>query len=362
MIDKPVSDDTLASLSQLQKFLHLNLSQLELANLTGDLPEVEAMVSSKTSPNEKLIYILDDLNNTKKILKENSVSPAYNDFLSQLFQLYLWTVGLYGGRIDGEIKEVTNQSIEDLVSIVNSNPSFKSQGQIIPDKFLVSFPDAGYKILNISDLIKLLPKVPISFMKKSETQPYDYQSLSEMIRRENIEMDEKDFTPERIDEMVEDSKRKFSLGGRIYFSCKRIIGAIGHNVKWFFDKIFSTVHKGWNLIKDFFKLLFKEIRTSLSIFIQGLKFLFGDRKIDSKTILTDFDLDCDAICAINPNTLPDDIRKHIDKCNYYINSLNVTLGFAGIILNGVLYSWTGTLNFIHLFIGLAEELKKKQKK
>jgi hypothetical protein len=361
MVENPVSDTTLASLSQLQKFLHLNLSQLELANLTGNLPGMEFMVSLISNPSEKLIYIPDHKDNVENIFKTNSISPAYNNFLSRLFQLYLWTQGLYGGKIDGEIKEMTTKSIEDLVSIVNSNPSFKSHHEMIPEIFFGRPPQAGFQILNISDLIKLLPTGQMTFKGESGTQPNNYQSLSEMIRRENIELDKKDFTPERIDEIFEDSRKNFSLGRRIYFSCRRILHIIGKGIKWFFEKVSSTSQKVWNLIKDFFKLLFKEIRTSLSIFVHGLKFLFGDRKIDSKTILTDFDLDCDAICIIYPVASSDEIGKHIEKCNYYINSLNVSLGFTGIILNGVLYSWAGPLNFIHLFIRLAEEFKKIKK-
>jgi len=338
-IEKPFSEVSLQSLGKINEYYKQGIDLLEIANLLGNLPKLDELIFRSATNEKSNIYIPNNYNKLVNI-KELRGAYQYNDFLTRVFQMFLWTHGLYSGRIDGIVKEKTEDGYIDLVKLISQQKTHKDKSldyKIYPSK------SDDYYILKVVELLQQFPSETIE--KKI--------SISNVLKEENIVIDEKLFTDDSINKHFEDTKNDLKEGRRLNYKGKRIVNSLKVAVSDYFTEIKNDTSDLFNLITNIIKRLYKEIRTALTIFYHGLNFLFGSRTINSENIISDFDLNFDGVVVSNSQSTEELVQKHIDKCQYYTNSLKVSLGFTGIILR----LFTGNWNIVNFFITLSEQFK-----
>ncbi|MDO9040234.1 MAG: hypothetical protein Q7U65_02560, partial [Bacteroidota bacterium] len=99
---------------------------------------------------------------------------------------------------------------------------------------------------------------------------------------------------------------------RIYYGARSMLQSFLKGMKNIFkklkDKVIELASGLFNLVKNFAKFLYREIREALQIFSRGLKFLTGNRELVTKECFTKFDFDIDCI-NYSPVPLPDSALK-----------------------------------------------------
>jgi hypothetical protein len=364
-ICEPFSIASENALAKLNTFYKQNKSKLELINLLGDLPKTEQfIVENVTDSNKRFIYIVKNNKYTlSSILKNNSISEDYHFFLSRVYQLFLWSHGFYNGKIDSELGVITEDALGSLLEIINNDSKLTKNRSLILQNFYSNKTFDGFNILNFVDLIRLLPHEYLDNVD-GNNKP-ECESVAQAILS-NQEALNTTISNTSFINLYNQTQEDNSLVKRIYYGAKRIIKLIPRFFKFIKDKIIDKIIdkvKEWSdFIKNIVIILFKEIRTGLTIFLHGLKFLFNPQPIANETlIISNFSLDFDNYNFINTSTDIKTIHKHINICNYFVNSLQVSLGFTGVILHTILYSWAGAWSIIDLYLLLGKEFKQYKK-
>lgn len=364
---------------------HVKLSTLETANLLADIekftdhllklyPQQDFILSFK-SPNtdddmrKKLqrrgafkSQLVDDLDGRtdffkqlkKNVLRRNDKnidtdflsSNARNPlklFLLRLIQVHQWKNGFYSGLLDDDMGPVTLQSTLDSIAFYNDG---LDGGKKIKEFQVLTYVTDGYFLFNALFFLR-------KYAIEKDSQAGDlWSNMHEEVR--NAKADKQEAFHSNLEGMrkqldgEEDSpKQKRGLLARIYFGIGSFIKKLAGMAKKVFKWVVKKVTKFLNVLKNAFRDFFKNLKTGIKAFLDGIKFILGNKTqltMDdgaSGWLMTKFRLDGDVTSIANSNNL-DLIKKHIDKNKYMVS----TLGFALTVVSVIVKLVFKALNFL----------------
>ena len=274
-----------------------------------------------------------------------------NQFMIRVLQLLAWTHGLYEGRLDNIIGDMTYDSIEKLIEFENSlGLPYKERDTTNIHKILIYLGN-DYWALNItyyfelfvqadkqkitnedkvSEIFDRLYEKDISSMSSlTQEQKNIYNNNRKKIRKE-LE-DKLNSYPEKLKRDVKESRKKYHGTRKILRFFKRI----GKNIMKIFKKIGKFFKGIFKVLKNGIATIFSEIKDGFRKFYRGMKFLFSKRVINlpDNPISTDFDFDFDSITTISAQPTTEEMNTHLEKCKDYTISLRFSLRLVGKVID-----------------------------
>ncbi len=261
---------------------------------------------------------------------------AYNNYLIRLIQIFQWTNGFYYGKLDNEIGNRAFSALDDMATY--------SRGLRL--KFILSrlsdnhAGTEGYWILNVKYLF-----IKLSAILQDEKQKTT-QDLLEEYEDKFVKKDSKignKVTDAAYSEIVEENQQDIKNPGslrRIYYGIKRIATTLFDALIDLIKIIKQGIEHLIYMVKNLIKIVYREIREGVRKFRDGLKFLFGNRVLNTVSsngslIITKYDFDFDAISYIPPDIKKQDAKAHSNMVNRFGNNLNFTLELTGKLLKWV---------------------------
>lgn len=268
---------------------------------------------------------------------EKQCESDLNKFMLRLMQLYQWMSGYYLGTIDGEIGKISFNSFLELAKseVENGNIEFR-----VP--LFVAHLTGDYWIVNIHYFFDNLwnekeDQTDIgNLFREFSTQ---YEKLSPELRQ-NADVNLKAAWKEINVDKNRDLKSTRYRFRRIYFGIKSMVRSIRRSLKrlfgWIVLKTAEFTEKIANLMKNFAKLLFREIREGLQLFAKGMAFLFGKRTITTDDYLTHYDFDADSIHLIPGYCSPELAQEHITMRQNTVQGLDFAMTLTGKLVRFIL--------------------------
>jgi hypothetical protein len=197
---------------------------------------------------------------------------------------------------------------------------------------------------------------------KIATHLFDENGRFQELVKNKVRIREQDFlnnTNRKIYYGIQQFKRIF----------RRIIGKLFKKIGDFFKKFF-------NIAKRIAIIVYQEVKEGIKVFIHGFSFLVGKRRITtpekslaeniseieqhslSESIVTKFDLDCDAKQFVRMNTTDEEINEHAEKCKNQMNSLAISLVVTAIVLKLILLLAASSVTFPKILLMIGKSLKK----
>lgn len=180
----------------------------------------------------------------------------------------------------------------------------------------------------------------------------------------------KDKVRTREQDFLNDTNRKIYYGIQQFKKVfRRIIGKL-------FKKIGNFLKKIFNIAKRIAIIVYQEVKEGIKVFIHGFSFLIGKRRITthekplaeniseteqnspSESIVTKFDLDCDAKQFVRMNTTDEEINHHNEKCKNQMNSLAISLVVTAIVLKLILLLAASSVTFPKILLMIGKSLRK----
>ena len=431
-IDAPFSDDSLNKLHILKGFWEWDLiDNILILNWLGDLnvliKQIFTELNKAKNRNKKEVYVLEDgtFDTTHFGIDERDTEEellCHYEFMTRLFQIYLWVNGLYHGAIDGVIKnnaskreqrkarretrrqnrrnqrneeneEVkmeaeaekneafsTENAIAELVSYLNESKDIERPNNkpFEVDYFYGKWNDTTTYRINV---INILERISILQIKE------DSKSITEIIDRNDEEThDEKDKISSqlfdkngRFSDLIKENlalrKENFLQGTnrKIYYGIQQF-KKVFRRIIGIFKKIGDFFKKVFNAVKRIAILVYQEVKAGIKVFIHGFSFLVGKRRIATRVanenlsetepnnsperIVTKFDLDCDAKQFIHKDISEKEIANHNEKCKNQINSLGISLIVTAVVLKWILVLASNAVTFPAILLMIGKTLRR----
>lgn len=261
------------------------------------------------------------LSNSRQVKIDNDFLKAeckdtFSYFIIRLSQIAQWISGYYLGTIDGKLGELTFDSFHQLAKneVENGNVDFKLN-------LFVGYVSDDYWVVN--------PHYLLEEMTLAQTTPTG--TISRVFSSFNAEYEQLDANEkETVDKNMRLAWKNINIGfsndlkstnyrfRRIYYGARSMLQSFLKGMKSIFkklkDKIIELASGLFNLVKNFAKFLYREIREALHIFSRGLKFLTGNRELVTKDCFTKFFFDMDCV-NYSPVPLTENIRKEHQQLN-----------------------------------------------
>lgn len=249
-----------------------------------------------------------------------------NGFIIRLIQVHQWIAGFYQGNIDGEVGEVTLDSLQDVIS------SYNESGESVDEKrTLVSLPEND-KLLAFNAIF-FLNKYKIE-QQQSDKTINTLEAVNNSYQSASTE-DQQQFETTFNQQWNNIAHGKPTSAAEHKGFLQRIFGGIKAFFKKAFRfarKIFSWILKGIKkvagFITNFLKKLYHIIKEAAQHFIEGVRFLLGKTTIltneNQQSLITHFDVDKD---VLNLGTQIDNslLKSHLGKVDEKVNSLKFSL-------------------------------------
>ena len=339
-IDEPYSSKSMEAFSALASLCGVPHERwMEIVLCSGNLNALLDHFFGYTEKNssKKIVYVpihgveLDD--DARKMIFSKS-----NQFLSRLYQLFLWAKGAYTGRIDGDLGKMTKGSLKEMLRLVNETSQEK---KFVMANFFTREGALPYHMWNVGDLMKLKQESERNNSLKSSTVVDDL--ITDDFPLEDI-------TASLMNVLGVDSKknRQSYFGNHfdnfigeqaikeLYDKTKKNTFSVKGSRKRFFSRIFRKS----GVVRSFLRGLLQRIRNGISMFLHGLRFLMGHRTISTPdeqghSAVSTFDGDFDVVLLADPGIDQHIIKKHGRKCNYMANSLQQSLKLCGSVIKAV---------------------------
>ncbi|MFT5802164.1 MAG: hypothetical protein ACI956_001975, partial [Nonlabens sp.] len=285
---------------------------------------------------------------------EQVASSPFNLFLVRLIQVRQWMNGYYYGRLDSQPGDRTFQSI---VEFTEEEDLKKLRLKYILTR--LGQNQKGFWLLNAQYYFDCLVTLD------SQTSPENSMGLISVYEQE-IERENGIFNNKHTKKAWEDYNQELQEGlegtahhiRRFYYGVKslaRSIGRVIHRVLRFLVKGVKLVLR---ILKNFIKIIYKEIREGARNFFDGMKFLFSKRSIetvalDGSCVVTSYDFDFDATVFMSNNLPQETLNLHIQQCMARTSNLHFSLTLCGKVLKWVFTLVTGSLTWPRLAIKIA---------
>lgn len=268
---------------------------------------------------------------------EKQCESDMNKFMLRLMQLYQWMSGYYLGTIDGEIGKISFSSFLELATseVENGNIEFS-----LP--LFVANLTGDYWVVNIHYFFDNLrhqkaeqPDTGDLFREFSR----QYEKLSPELRQNSDINLKAAWKAINVDKNRDLKSTRYRFR-RIYFGIKSMVRSVWRNLKrlfgWLVRKTDEFIENMANLMKNFAKLLFREIREGLQLFARGMAFLFGKRTITTGDYLTFYDFDTDGIQLVPVYSSPDQAEEHMTMCMNTVLGLDFAMTLTGKMIRFIL--------------------------
>lgn len=278
-------------------------------------------------------------------------------FLVRLLQLQQWVSGYYLGTVDGDLGKFTFSSFLELAQgeAESGNSDFRMNLLVghIADQYWVANPHYLFGEYTT---------------KRAEYSP----GMSEVFDVWNEKYQQLDDDGRKtVDENMRQAWKSVNVGfssdlksssnrfRRIYYGAKSLLKSFLRGMKNIFrklrDKVIDLLSGMFNLVKNFAKFMYREIREALHIFSRGLKFLFGNRQLSTGDCLTKFDFDLDSISVIPAGLSRQMAENHSQLMIATTTGLTFCLTLTGRIIHAILLL---TLSWPKLILEAGVMLKK----
>lgn len=356
-IDAPFTDESLGQLQVLKSFLEWEtVDDVRVLNWLGELnvliDRIFEVLNKDKNRDKKNVYLDKNgvFNTTQLIDTPVNTILCYYDFMTRLFQIYLWANGWYHGAIDGiiEIAEGKNdnqfsikKTIEELVECLNSyediilikneqeqqeatedeaeeanEPEGNARGagadrrkerrlkrqmkrQIRRSKdFKTSFFygeatwNEGMFWVNVINVLKYTKALQTDDNSLSITEiidKNDRKALEETDKVSRQLFQENGQFTDLVKENLTLRKENFLSGTKrkIYYGIQHFKRVFKRILGGFFKKISNFFKKVFNIVKRIAVIVYNEIKQGVKVFIHGFSFLIGKRSISTKATATE---------------------------------------------------------------------------
>jgi hypothetical protein len=432
-IDAPFSGESLKKLQTLKGFWEWEMiDDIAVLNCLGDLnlliEQVFMELNKDKNRNKKEVFILEDgtFDITRFGIDAHDTAEellCHYEFMTRLFQIYLWVNGLYHGAIDGIIKNngskreqrkarrearrrnrrneagENNKAEDKMEAEAKKNEAFSTENAIAElvdylnrsedierpngKPFEVHYfygkwnNTATYRI-NVINILDRTKALQINGVSKSITEIIEDTDAKTSNEKDKIStqlFDDngrflnlvKEKLALRKDNFLQETNRKIYYGIQQFKKIFRRIIGIFKKIGNFFKHVF-------NAVKRIAILVYQEVKEGIKVFIHGFSFLIGKRRISTRvttenlseteqndlpeTIVTKFDLDCDAKQFIHKDISEKEIKNHNEKCRNQINSLSISLIVTAIVLKWILYLSLSTVTFPTTLLMIGKTLRR----
>lgn len=291
-------------------------------------------------------------------LEEVSTTP-FNLFLIRLIQIRQWMNGYYYGRLDSLPADRTFQSI---VEFTEEEDLPKLRLKYILTRLAGN--QKGFWLLNAQYYFQCLVTLD------NQDSPEDSMELMHIYEAE-FEKGDGIFNNKHTKKAWEEYNQELQQGldgtaqliRRFYYGVKSLAKSIGrviHRIMRFIKKGVKFVLR---ILKNFIKIIYKEIREGTLNFFDGMEFLFSRRSIETvapngSRVLTKYDFDFDATVFMSGNMPQETLNLHIQTCKARTGNLHFSLTLCGKVLKWVFTLATGSLTWPRLALKIALYFKR----
>ncbi len=203
-----------------------------------------------------------------KSISENT----YNCFLIRVLQIHQWTNAYYNGRLDSVFAGKTFTAIAEMCEDL-------SQLRLKYILAALGAKNDGYWLVNIHYLIDRfcelhpLDSAPPDHQKIMADYRQDLATEESRIYNKTAQKLWKKTDSTDLSKREEDLLPRRAYHGRqsLLFSFGRVIGRIG-KILW------KGLKASFQILKNFVRMLYEDLRESIILFVQSLDFLFGKRR------------------------------------------------------------------------------------
>lgn len=260
-----------------------------------------------------------------------------NKFMLRIMQLHQWMSGYYLGTIDGDIGEISFNSFIEL-----------AKGEVENGNIKFSFPlfvmhlTGDYWIVNIHYFFDHLQnrkedQTNIDVLFREFNNQYEKLSHED---RENVDINLKAAWKEINVAKNRDLKSTKFRFRRIYFGIRSLVRSAWRSLKrlfgWLTNKATEFIKNMADLMKNFAKLLYREIREGLQLFASGMAFLFGNRTITTGDFLSHYDFDADSIHLISLKSSHIIVQQQIQTFQHTVEGLDFAMTLTGRLVRVIL--------------------------
>jgi len=353
----------------------------ELKNKEKKLAVLEEEAHARNHPNHNVQGIFFKKRDYSYV--EQVEGEPLNDFMIRVLQLLAWTHGLYEGRLDNVIGDMTYDAIEQLIEFENSlgMPNTKRKANI--HKVLI-YLGKSYWALNITYFFERFVKAGKQEITEEDSvsEVFDRLYEKDVSRRTSLSPAQKDeymknrhkvwqelekelkVYPQKLDRDASKRRRKYHGVRKILKFFKRIgkkVVDIIKNVGRFFKRIFKVLKNG-------IATIFSEVKNSFRKFYRGIKFLFGKRVINlpDNPITTDFDFDFDSMTTLSQQPTAEEMNAHLKKCTEHTISLRFSFRLVGKVIDlaqSLKLGWVGLgLKIVGMVKSIIQKKLEEQKR
>ena len=272
-----------------------------------------------------------------------------NEFVARLFQLFMWKHGYYSGKIDGDLGNMSKDSLNELLRDINK----QLDTHYSIDTFAIKDPGLNYQMWNIGDLVHLSQKRTahligdLDFSEENEFIGNDDDYPRDIaVGAMNITLSGDVAAGRRsnFDSYFALTKDKWQkIDNEIFAPLMRR----NYSVKQKRKKL-QLLFRKKPVLRNFFRILVRKLRQTISVLIHGFRFLSGQRSLETNSdqgvIFTNFDFDFDVITCSPENVPRKVLNRHCRKVRYYSDSLNQSLALAGKVVS-IVYSLSTPLSW-----------------
>jgi hypothetical protein len=356
-VDAPFTDESLAELQILKSFLRWEaIDDATILNWLGELnvliDRIFEVLNRDTNRDKKNIYFDKNgvFDTTQLIDTPVNTILCYYDFMTRLFQIYLWANGWYHGAIDGIVKISdgknlhqfsVEKTIDELVECLNyyediilikkeqeqreeredeedeaDEPEGKARGaggdrrkerrlrrqmrrQIRRNKeFKTSFFygeatwNEGMFWLNVINILKYTKALQSNDNSRSITAIIDENDKK--IKEEEHKISRQIFQKNgHLTDLVKENltlrKENFLNGTnrKIYYGIQQFKKVFRRILEGFFKKMDTFFKRIFNIVKRIAIIVYKEVKAGIKVFIHGFSFLVGKRSIVTRANITE---------------------------------------------------------------------------
>lgn len=306
----------------------------------------------------------DVLKNNPDKVDFNFLQRAANDpfkrFVIRLLQIHQWQDGFYNGLLDSDMGTLTLDSFVQTIDFYN-----QTDGRHIKTHKAITYVHQGYFVFNSLFFLQeymIEEETPGSGDAILQSITNQLQTAGEDERRDfnnNLHKLKKDI----YNDSEKQPKERKGFLQRIYYGIKRFIKKAFRFIKKIYTWIKDRVEKVWGILKGLFRNFFENLQLGIRAFVDGIKFIFGRKEIESQTpgetILSKFSIDGDSV-SISTEQISEVLEEHLRKIGYNIDSMKFTLAIVAGILKLVIgmvsiITWPLLLiNIIKIYKNIAE--------
>lgn len=294
----------------------------------------------------------------KTIRRSGKMDEVMNDELNQLmirlFQLKLWTLGTYDGKLDNHIGTESMKAIESLKEFLNQN--FPVDGYDI--KNLIIHISGKYYAIHSGYMFRhFFPKIKeemeIGEKKEHETLSEKIGAMIRDFTQEDKEQVLSVIESQITEDMIQEKNRKRKTKNRESRSLLRSIGrffkCVGELIVKGVGAVVRALKKFFQWFKNGAKILLRELKKIYNMVREALTFFFSSRIVSTAEISSDFDCNFDCKVFVS-NWKPNHVDIHIERNLELTRALKDASDFLGTVISYAIKIAKGLYGWVQLGI------------